>query len=260
MATLPSQSHEQDDDIMAEYEETFRVIDSNLDAIRSSFQTEDEPPNKSHTPVGATILVDKEQHPLDEDNDDNSTLDGSLSLHVGKLQAALAQQSAQEMERIVQTLQSQQRETETQATKEKDSVSTSSSSSSNIPRWMVLLVLVPTLLCALLWFKLLSSASSPVGIVSSSATAVEQPSRRVQQTFTRQICRTINGQQYCESEHESHRVDEATTGGRQAQRQVHYQRQQCQYVNGESYCESYQESRSATADDENEDRQRAVSY
>eukprot|EP00977_Amphora_coffeiformis_P010942 scaffold2590_cov160-Amphora_coffeaeformis.AAC.13 len=213
-------------------------------------------------------------------NDDHATMDDddddeSLSLHVGKLQASLAEESATEMQRIVQeALQNKQKQdlddennvaknlhdvleashTTPPATKENSPSSSphSAKATTSTPRWTLLLVLVPTLLSALLAYQLWFSApsSSADSAATIGAPQDDSPTTRAHQqtTYTRQVCRTLpDGRQYCESDQESSArvVGHPHTGAGQ-QEQVYYQRQQCQYINGESYCESYEASQSAS--------------
>ena len=271
MGEVVNESSDQDY-VMAEYEDRFQEIDSKLDAMRASFH-DDKTNNHDH--IGATIVVE-----CDDDDDDNNTMDDdeSLSLHVSKLQASLAEKSATEMERIVQeALQKQHLDKDdthetshstidptnatVSTTKQND---LSSQHTTKAPRWMLLLVLVPTVLSALLAYQLWFSAPSP-----DSLTVVvvpqEVPVMRSQQTYTRQVCRTMNdGRRYCESEQESASVVGSSgqqTGAGQQHQQVYYQRQQCRYVNGESYCESYEESQQqSTSGESGQDEEAAVYY
>lgn len=269
------------DYVMAEYEDRFQDIDNKLDALRNSFLSDDDNDKDDARHVGATIIVD-------DDDDDNSTMDGSLSLQVGKLQASLAEQSATEMERIVKSLQAQQGngtndgdDTTTTATATKQggdtvkskeaTTSTASTTSKNrsgltIPRWVVMLLIIPTLASAILAYKLFWTTAGDASITSFQ---VQEPVVHFQQTYTRQVCRYINGQRYCESDQESQSSSSNcggsksdTTSQQAQQQQVRYQRQQCRYVNGESYCESYEESRSASGNGggQQQQQQQAIYY
>jgi len=218
---------------------------------------------------------------INDDDDDDDDDDESLSLHVGKLQASLAEESATEMERIVQEtphdklkqdldgddarqiLSSIFNPTNTTAhTKEQSTppscsphsvattTTTTTTTTKTIHRWVFRLVLISMLLSALLVYQWLYSRSDTKTVIMSrkggSPTMHEH-----QTTYTRQVCRTLHdGRRYCESEQES--SDDVVgsshhyTGSDQQQHQVYYQRQQCQYSNGESYCESYEELQSVS--------------
>ena len=263
-STRHEEEDERDDDyVMAEYEDRFHDIDAKLDALRSSFQTSSSP-----TTEGATVIVED-----DEDDDHSSTLDGSLSsMQVGQLQVSLAEQSATEMQRIVQTLQAQQQvqrtddddqpkeaiNTASSTIKLNEGIATTVTTTKGSPSWILLVVavLLPTLIATVSAYQLWWTASlSTTTLGNQRGIVVQQqqpaPAVHYQQTFTRQVCRMINGQRYCESDSESQATTTMATNAAAAantgqQREIRYQRQQCQYVNGESYCESYQESRSTT--------------
>ena len=257
MVASAEHAEEENLDGMTEYENRFRDIDSKLDAIRSSFGAEEQ---QQQPIVGSTVVIEND----DDNDDDNSTLDGSLSLNVGKLQATLAEKSAMEMKQIIETLQQQKdggnmvdrnandNESES-ATKNMTRATTAATD--NVPTasqkystWTVLLIGVPTLLCIVLAWTLLSGSStiSTTSVSSSVMSTPEEPTIRFQQSYTRQICRTVNGQQYCESDQESQTSSSSGSRNPAAQQRqtVSYQRQQCQYINGESYCESYEETQS----------------
>lgn len=261
MGEVSPEAVDEADFVMAEYEDRFQQLDSKLEAMRASFHDE---ANKNNTKVdsnheGTTVVVE------DED-DDTSTLDEPLSEHLGKLQASLAEHDAMEMERIVQAIQRQQNDNHEDDTASRTinkstapvaaTANDTVPSSTAIPRWMLLLILIPTLLSAglayQLWFSTKPSFISDDSVEAvASADPETPPAARVQQqVYTRQVCRTVNGHRYCESEQESASVVNSHQGqgggGRGGQQQqVYYQRQQCQYVNGESYCESYEEETSA---------------
>jgi hypothetical protein len=285
LGIMTGETNKEDDnqDITEVYENQFKEIDSELDALRFSLHEDEVVDNDRRPPKqvggsGTTVILDEITEDADTaeeyDDDDLSTLDESLSLHVGKLQAALAQQSAQEMERIVQTLREQQQQQQhpqdgegngskhdetSQLTMEiHNKEENLPSSGSSIPRWMVFLVLMLTLLCVALAWQMWSSSfysSSPVVVMYTPAETMTTV--HVQQTYTRQICRTNprTGQQVCESDQTSqHQASSSgsaaaatSSGSDSVERQIYYhQRQeQCQYVNGQSYCESYEESRLA---------------
>ena len=248
--TLTNTSAEEDNagdcsSLLAEYEDRFQHIDSTLEDLRSSF-----------VEVSREDCLAMGNDDDDDDNDasileeDNAKTGTSASMST--LKATLAEQSAAEMEKIVQTLKEQQKagseETATSssegwvATREDSQTISNTPSPSSQPKgWMSAFLLIPVVL-AVIWAWKLQPASSP-GTAAEITLQQQQQQQQQQQPpniqyrnrkVSRTRCRYVNGQQYCESDEQAQSTS--------SQGDQHYERQQCQYINGESYCESESES------------------
>ena len=222
--------------LLAEYEDRFQHIDSTLEDLRSSFvevSREDCFAMDDDDDNDASIL--------EEEDDDKIGASASMST----LKATLAEQSAAEMEKIVQTLKDQQKEGSEEATtassegeaakgEEPQNASGRPSPSSHPKGWMTAFLLIPVIFAILWAWNLQSTSRAGAGadIVLQQQPSIQYRSRKVSRTR----CRYVNGQQYCESDEQAQSIS--------SQGDQHYKRQQCQYINGESYCESESESES----------------
>ena len=254
---------------LAEYESRFDEIDSKLDALRSSLNTKEEGGDNND----------------DEEEEKEATVDTvSYTLNIAAMQASLAEESAKEMEEIVQGLKEEEEQGQHHNVHEEEKVETknpetrtdqptttapfpAASPASNRSKQFLLFVLVPALLA-------MAGVAWKFGSLQQQLTVTvslqRQPSTTIQyqESRKRQICRTnIYGEPICESEQEQQsRSYDATAAATTHQnnnvnantlvRNHHnpqtattnykYARQTCRYVNGQSYCETYEQSQTAT--------------
>ena len=64
----------------------------------------------------------------------------------------------------------------------------------------------------------------------------------------RQVCRSVNGETYCESDehHSKTSRNDGYTAGQTSNQGYYYGRQVCRTVNGQKYCESYEEEQASS--------------
>jgi len=258
---------EKDDIMLAEYESRFDEIDSTLEELRSS------------------ILQDDTKEKEENDDDDEATVDTvSYTLNIATMQASLAEESAKEMQEIVQGLKEEkqgqqhkheenvktkhpERRTDQPTTSPAATTRQLSSSTRSGTQKTLFFVIVPIVLAVGFAWKFASLQQQPTTGREVTTSLQRQPSTTTvhyQESRKRQICRTnIYGQKTCESEEEeqsrSTSHDEANTNNLVRNNNQHqhpqtqgattnykYARQTCRYVNGQSYCETYEQSQSAS--------------
>lgn len=224
----------------AELQDRFNEIDSEIDAIRSS-------------------ILD------DDDGDDSGQSENKDVVKYSSDHAALAEDAAAEMERVVQSLREEQEQPEdygeanessphAQDTTNRQPPSPESSfqPSSHLENEKTiksfhLKASVTILIAAILVGMKLNSASTAVEDTSLPEATTPTKGGKIHQRRKVERCRTVNGERYCESQEESTTTTSEDDWNGNPKRRATFQK--CRYVNGESYCESFEQSVSS-GDDE----------
>ena len=205
------------DSSLNELEDKFNKIDSEIDALRSEIDH--------------------------DDNDfDDATIETLDTIDISAMKTALAEKSADEMEQIVNSMKEQRGSENSGAPKANDTPKKASSSP-----MMYLLIALPILLAFVVGQKF-SSSPVPTGEDGTSVNIEVKTEPQVKYEQKRKVerCKYVNGEKYCESEEESTSSSSPGSGGQpRLNRQATFQK--CHYANGESYCESFQQSVSGDA-------------